>query len=205
MRLEHHVFRARDLIGGNLALDFVNTVTGRGTLPRDWLDDYHALVRWASFTGRFPTKSMAHLSRLAKHRPGQADRALRRSKLLREALYSVAAAVASDRTPGQAQLLVIDGVRRGATGAARLVVKDSRLHFHWSVERSGLALIQHLVTMEAVELLGAMEPDRLRLCDGTNCGWMFIDRSKNGRRRWCDMAMCGNVAKARRFRGRRRP
>jgi predicted RNA-binding Zn ribbon-like protein len=42
------------------------------------------------------------------------------------------------------------------------------------------------------------EPRRLKVCDGPNCSWIFLDTSKAGRRRWCDMADCGNAAKSRR-------
>jgi predicted RNA-binding Zn ribbon-like protein len=41
-------------------------------------------------------------------------------------------------------------------------------------------------------------PKKLKLCDGPNCSWLFLDTSKAGRRRWCDMADCGNAAKSRR-------
>jgi predicted RNA-binding Zn ribbon-like protein len=57
----------------------------------------------------------------------------------------------------------------------------------------------HVVTARALALLEAPQLERLRLCDGHDCGWVFIDTSKNGKRRWCDMATCGNTAKARRY------
>ncbi|MDO6963701.1 CGNR zinc finger domain-containing protein [Rhizobium alvei] len=47
----------------------------------------------------------------------------------------------------------------------------------------------------ALKLLSQPEPDRMKICG--NCGWLFIDRSKNRSRTWCDMAVCGNRAKAR--------
>jgi predicted RNA-binding Zn ribbon-like protein len=40
-------------------------------------------------------------------------------------------------------------------------------------------------------------------CDGHDCGWLFLDTSKAGRRRWCSMDVCGNRAKAQRYRRRR--
>ena len=48
------------------------------------------------------------------------------------------------------------------------------------------------------------EPERLRICDNRECGWVFTDRSRTGRRKWCDMATCGNRAKVARHRARRR-
>jgi predicted RNA-binding Zn ribbon-like protein len=52
-----------------------------------------------------------------------------------------------------------------------------------------------------VELRSTLASPRLRRCAGDNCGWFFIDTSKGGRRRWCDMATCGNTAKYVRARG----
>ena len=45
---------------------------------------------------------------------------------------------------------------------------------------------------------------RVKACRGTDCGWVFVDASRNGSRRWCEMASCGNRAKTARFRARRR-
>ncbi|MEP6693569.1 MAG: CGNR zinc finger domain-containing protein [Chloroflexota bacterium] len=49
--------------------------------------------------------------------------------------------------------------------------------------------------------LGTDRP-RLRACGNRRCGWLFIDRSANGRRRWCDPKACGNRMKVRRYRAR---
>jgi predicted RNA-binding Zn ribbon-like protein len=46
--------------------------------------------------------------------------------------------------------------------------------------------------------------EKLKLCALPTCGWLFVDVSRNGRRRWCDMSVCGNLAKARRFQARHR-
>ena len=48
----------------------------------------------------------------------------------------------------------------------------------------------------ALRLIAMPDPDRMKIC--RNCGWLFIDRSKNRSRAWCDMAVCGNRAKANR-------
>lgn len=49
--------------------------------------------------------------------------------------------------------------------------------------------------------LGTERP-RLRACGNRRCGWLFVDRSANGRRRWCDPKACGNRMKVRRYRAR---
>jgi predicted RNA-binding Zn ribbon-like protein len=54
------------------------------------------------------------------------------------------------------------------------------------------------VLLDAADLLTSGAWRRLRQCEGETCGWLFPDRSKSGRRRWCSMADCGNREKARR-------
>ena len=55
------------------------------------------------------------------------------------------------------------------------------------------------VAVSAAALLArAADRDRVKICPGDDCGWMFLDESRNRRRTWCAMDMCGNRAKARR-------
>jgi hypothetical protein len=56
--IESHPFAARDFIGGDAALDFVNTVTGRDKQPRDWLDGYARLLEWAALVRLLPEKNL---------------------------------------------------------------------------------------------------------------------------------------------------
>ncbi|QWP74682.1 CGNR zinc finger domain-containing protein [Lysobacter sp. K5869] len=199
MRLEHHEFRDMDLVGGDPALDLVNTVTARDTLPRDWLDEYAALLRWARKAALILDADAEALAAQADAAPSKAAAALARAKQLREALCTALYALSSGAEPAEAELETLDQARLAASRAARLISRGGRLQTQWSAERSGLDLIAHVVTAYAIELLKDARLDRLRVCDGHDCGWVFVDTSKSGRRRWCDMATCGNVAKAKRF------
>jgi predicted RNA-binding Zn ribbon-like protein len=197
MRREPHTFRADDLVGGDPALDLVNTVTGRNADdPRDWLADYPAVVDWARRAELITTRDATALAALA--RKPAATAALDRLAALREALWATFDALARGKEPRRAGLTAIDDARLLAAAAGRLVRDGAGARTAWTVERSGLDLVAHLVTDRALALLAAPPAGRLRVCDGDNCGWLFVDRSKSGRRRWCDMATCGNVAKARR-------
>jgi predicted RNA-binding Zn ribbon-like protein len=204
MRRVHHIFRAHDLVGGDLAVDFVNTVTARDSEPSDWVDGYGALLGWAALTGAFAKKDLAALSALAEAEPARATAALARCRSLREALCGVLYAMIERRVPAADDLTTIDEMRLTAAKAAKLVSARGRVASVWSVERSGLDLIAHVVAGQALALLQDPKLDRLRVCDGHDCGWVFVDTSKNGRRRWCDMATCGNTAKARRHYERQR-
>ena len=202
MRIEHHAFQPADLVAGHLALDLVNTVTARDTQPRDWLDDYDALLRWARQSGHDVRAELAGLEALAQTEPSKAAAALGRCKSLREALCNILYALSQDTAPPAGDLAVLDKARLAASAAARLVAREGRLQAEWSLERSGPDLIAHVIVAHAIDLLKDAQLERLRICDGHDCGWVFIDTSKNGRRRWCDMATCGNVAKARRHQQR---
>lgn len=204
MRVEHHDFRPADLVGGDLALDFVNTVTARDTEPRDWLDDYDALLRWARRSGAYADRELDALAAYATAHPLKAKPALARAKTLREALCAALYALLDDKEPPADALRAIDAARASAAEAAQLVSRKRKVHVEWTAERSGLDLILHVVAARAVALFEQADFERIRVCDGRDCGWVFADTSKNGRRRWCDMATCGNVAKARRFQQARR-
>lgn len=204
MRIEPHVFRTADFVGGDLVLDLVNTVTARDSEPRDWLVDYDALLQWARQTGRFAGRELAQLERLALASPRKAQAALTRLKQLREALCAVLYALTRARAPDADALSVIESIYAAAARAGRLKVQAEGLSLAWQVQESQLDLLAHVVSAQALALLQQMDPVRLRVCDGHDCGWVFLDTSKSGRRRWCDMATCGNNAKARRFQRRRR-
>jgi len=52
----------------------------------------------------------------------------------------------------------------------------------------------------AADLLADRDALRIKICDGCDCDWLFIDKTKAGRRRWCDTKTCGNLARVREFR-----
>lgn len=198
-----HTFTAADFVGGDIALDLVNTVTARDSEPRERLGDYAALLSWARMSGTFDLRELRALARLAAASPHRARAALTRTKALRESLWATSHALLHGREPGAGDLQHIHAAYGAAAAAARLVHHEGRLIRRWSVAHSHLDLVTHHVAMHAVTLLEQVELHRLRICDGPDCGWLFIDSSKSGRRRWCDMATCGNTAKARRFLQRR--
>ena len=86
---------------------------------------------------------------------------------------------------------------QNAVAHARLSVASGHVRPQLSVETSGLGYFNHELALRSFELLQTVPLERTRVCPGPRCGWLFIDRSKGGQRRWCDMATCGNAAKSR--------
>jgi predicted RNA-binding Zn ribbon-like protein len=204
--IQEHAFQPRDLVAGHLALDLVNTVIARNAEPVEWLTGYPGLLQWASLTGEFDPGALRALRRLSADAPAAATAALHATRELREALYDVTSAIIRNDPPPA------DGVRR-IEQAWKDAVRDAELTFaagsaqlQLTVETSGLAYLNHELALRSVELLRALPLARTRICPGPRCGWLFIDHSRGGQRRWCDMATCGNAAKtARHYQRKRQP
>lgn len=197
--IENHRFSERDFVGGDAALDFINTVAGRDrSSPRDRIDSYERLLEWAAHANLLPGKRLRGLARSAQRDASAAARALARAKALREALFAIVSALAAGRTPPTDALALLRVHWLAAATAQEFRFADGRLTLDIEDEDDDLDLIAAIVAWRLVgEVLSAPE-GRLRICQGPDCAWTFIDRSKAGRRRWCDMAVCGNAAKSRR-------
>ena len=199
VRTESHDFRNRDIIGGDAALDFVNTVTGRDQSPRDWLDSYPRLLEWAAFVHLLPKRVLRALVKKAKKEPAAAAIALTRAKVLREALFELVTRIVSRRAPKKSGLALLRKHWIGGLKAHELRFSDGRVLVDLRDDALDFDLIASTVAYRMVQKVLPLPMDRLRICQGPNCSWVFIDSSKGGRRRWCDMADCGNAAKSRRF------
>ncbi len=195
------------LLGGHLSLDFANTLEWRGSArERDWLTGYQALVAWALRAGAVDGREAEELRAYADWAPGSAAEVLEQARALREAVYRVAAASASGETPEAADLEALNTRLAPLLGETRLSATASAtpggLVPAWGGAPDDLERVLWPVARSAFDLLTSGAAGRLRECAGRDCHWLFLDRSKNGSRRWCAMSNCGNLAKARRHRAR---
>ncbi|WP_214415045.1 CGNR zinc finger domain-containing protein [Sphaerisporangium fuscum] len=196
--IQAHTFRPRDLVGGHIVIDLLNTVTARDAEPIDWLDGYPRLLEWAALTGQFDVTTLTDLRRLAETEPVRAALALDRTRELREALHDLITVLIHQGAPVPAE--AVDQVEdhwKHAVASARLTVRGKTPQLWVSVETSGLEYLNHELALQAFDLLRSLPLERTRVCPGLRCGWVFIDGSRGGHRRWCDMATCGNLAKGR--------
>jgi predicted RNA-binding Zn ribbon-like protein len=197
--IEQHAFRDRDFVGGHMVVDFVNTVTGRNGHPRDWLASFAALADWAALIGLFPKHQCERLKKSSHRSPTEAESVLASARELRELLFKVLLALAvNGRSPSPGDLELLDAywcravekhTLRRVGGSIQPVIAD------FSAALDGIV---NAMAIRAVDLMRELSTTLLRMCAGPNCAWLFIDSSKAGRRRWCDMATCGNDAKAKR-------
>ena len=198
------------LIGGRLCLDFVNSVGARRTasgvmtIRDEKLGDYGDLVVWGWHAGVLSRATAARLERVAARHPAEAARIFTRAIRLRESLFRIATQALAGNPPQRRDLAVLNRELSVARGAERLAWRGRGAVWRWSAERLPLDRIVCQVAQSAADFFARGDLARLRVCGGDDCGWLFEDVSRNGRRRWCDMRDCGNVAKVRRFRTRQR-
>jgi predicted RNA-binding Zn ribbon-like protein len=195
-------FSARDYIGGDCAIDFINTVAGRDQVPRDRLDHYADLLEWARQGRLLPERMLRALARKAQRNGTAAAAALSAAKELRESLFALAAGMAAGKAPSGGSLQLLRRHWLAGCDAHELRSFNGQVSPELREDATDLGVIAAVVAYRMVEHVLKQPMDRLRLCKGHDCAWLFIDSSKAGRRRWCDMAVCGNAAKARRFQAR---
>ena len=189
-----------ELSGGALALDFANTVGGTHVSPtHDHLRDYGDIVRFAELAGGLAPSVAKRLAQRAERDPRRASAVYELGIALREAVWAVFSALASGDVPRESDLALIGDA--AAAGAARSRLVYDRDGVGWSLPSDSDELERPLweIARSAAELLTSDEHDRIKECASTTCEWVFLDRSRNHSRRWCDMSDCGNRAKARRF------
>src|SRR4051795_724211 len=217
-----------DRCGGDLALDFANTLGGlrEGPWDDEWLHGYDDLADWARHAGALAPTDAAALRRRAAAHPRAAAAAYARAIALREKIHRgraagparaaaaayaraialreqshrVMAAVAAGDAPAAADLDALRAAYAGAVAHAALTTRGDRADFSWSGD--GLDRPLWPVALAAVDLLRSDRLARLKQC--RNCRWLFLDASKNASRRWCSMAHCGTGAKVAATRARRR-
>jgi predicted RNA-binding Zn ribbon-like protein len=187
-----------------LCLDFANTASARDTdAPKEHLlHTYGALLAWSGAKEALPPSIVARLAQEAERRPEDAGAALRQAIALREALYRIFTAHAEGEQPQESDLLLLNDVLTRAMPHRRLSAVQTEFTWQWDEEAVDLDRMLWAIALSAAELLTSPELDRVRECAKEHCNWLFVDRSKNRSRRWCDMQECGNVAKVRRYRSR---
>jgi predicted RNA-binding Zn ribbon-like protein len=171
-----------------LCIRFTNTVGSRNSeAPDEYLSTPERLQDWLVKSKLLAPEIRVDASYLA------------RALELRDALYGVFSAVAAGRTASEEDLDVLNGEL--CEGLAKLELTPE---LGWRLsERDQSERALMLISLSASELLTSEQRARLRECADETCGWVFLDHSKNRSRRWCSMADCGNLAKARRFQARK--
>ncbi|MFL6299125.1 MAG: CGNR zinc finger domain-containing protein [Terriglobales bacterium] len=194
-----------EFISDDPALDFVNTVDNRNDPERrkELLNTYSDLLAWATEAHLLTQADAEGLKNKATKSSSQARAALRRAKILREALYRIFSAIAEEKQPSPSDVALLDSFDKQAM-AHRRIGRDPQGGYGWQWRTDGdeLDIVLWQVAKAGAELLTSDLVYNVRACAAEPCRWLFVDMSRNHKRRWCDMRICGNREKVRRFQQR---
>ena len=169
--------------GNHPATDLCNTEPVIEGERVELLPDFESVVSWANLAG---VASRADSFDVTDR---EAARTLRFVRRLRAGLRATL-------DPSIAETAAIDGlnaVLREAPGVVHAEPSPGRVTVSLAATAPGAQL--RLDIAAATMDVFRHDPDRIRRCAGPTCVLLFLDLSKSGRRRWCDMAVCGNRAK----------
>jgi predicted RNA-binding Zn ribbon-like protein len=190
-----------DLTGGNLSLNFANTISRRDDPERcrEHLDSYSDLISFARQSELISVKQAGELRSYAQQHDSESRQSFRKAILLREALYRAFSAIAQGRSAVEADLELISDFT--AEGLQHRYLERANGSYRWEwrpAAKNPLDRITWAAAQSAADLLTSDELKLVRFCEAPDCEWLFLDRSRNRSRRWCDMTSCGNRQKARR-------
>ena len=175
-----------DALKPDLCLEFANTRYWRGQAqPTETLGAPENLAAWLE-------------GNVAKDARPLSRREFERAIEARETIWRLFDATARGKAPAAADLETLNELL--ADAPARTTLKRERNGFAWDVDMRGSTALAQLapVLWSAGDLLAGNKLDKVRRCANPECGWLFLDDSRAGKRRWCSMSSCGNRAKARR-------
>ena len=189
-----------DLSGGILCLDFVNTISRRKVAERsiDHLGSYDDLVAFAEQSKVLPPLQADQLRAQAKGHSREADGTLRKAISYREDLYRALSVLAEGKPAASGDVQAISDFAIDALSHRRLSRSDGHYRWEWDWNKKPLASILWPIAKSAADLLTSSDLAKVRMCEADDCAWLFLDKSRNRSRRWCDMKVCGNREKARR-------
>ena len=191
-------------VGGALCLDFNNTVDWDHLTPSegDRLADLTGLAAWGREAHLL---SATDVRRLVTRQPRPADprSTLQRAWEARQTIHQIFYPVALGQRPAGKAVADLNGYLAQVPAQ---VVADGTNGFRWSWPPGPDAgtMVLWPVLWSAGQLLTSPGLVHLKTCANEHCGWLFVDASRKHNRRWCEMGVCGNRAKVRRFYQRRR-
>ncbi len=186
-------------ISDDICVSYANTLSWRGSeMPVEKLHDLDDLLDWIEQSAAVDASAVEALTDQARQHPETTAGVFGQAIVLREVIYRAFSAVAAGERVRDQDFVALKRALAEAPARGRLErMGDS---YAWRIKQLRLSAPEVLVPVlwSAGDLLLNARQRRIRRCANERCLWLFLDESKSGTRRWCDMASCGNRAKARR-------
>lgn len=186
-------------LGLELSLDFSNTVDWRNSDKRDdGLKAFDDLVTWSVKKGIVPRDDAQRILRKAKDEHS-GESALKKATQLRETIYRIFSAVAHDEHPEETDIRDLNRFLSQHGGSSGIIRTGEDYGWGWQTDEGADGRILWPIAKSAADLLTSDQLGRVRECanEEEGCGWVFLDDTRNGKKKWCSTTGCGNRAKVR--------
>ena len=200
---------ARDLLpeppqSDELFVTFANTLEFTNGIPTDHVAEPAALLAWLKENGLISERGRAGESARLHRGPREGERRMERFRYLRNLVHAIADRVNDGHPPTRDQVRDLNHILRHGLHYHQLVSEADGARYSVSQVGDHLDQARATIASSLANFLAQDDPHRLHTCANEGCREIFIDRSPTGRRRWCDMRVCGNRAKVARHRSRAR-
>lgn len=185
-----------DLFGGAECLDFANTVNSRTAPEYDYLSNYAVFADWTVRAGISSADQGSRLKSLADQDASRAHGAFVKALQYREIIYQLFRKVARKKEPDPVELRLFLHLYSDALVHGEFVRDEDHFKIEWE-PAADLESPLWPILNSAGQILFSAELAHIKECP--NCGWLFVDRSKNQSRKWCSMETCGARDKTRRY------
>lgn len=186
------------LDGGCLCFNFVNTVYSRKENPvYDYLRSYEDVVRFAKHTEIMSAQQRQKLLDNATKHPQKKENAFSKIKTVRKELFFLFHKIAENKKPTLEMMDRFNELFPIALSHLYIKTSSQKMELKWKEGDDILLLPLWMVIKSAYDVLLNESPKRIKTCPG--CLWLFMDKTKNNGRRWCNSLECGSRDKALRY------
>jgi predicted RNA-binding Zn ribbon-like protein len=183
------------LIGGQLSLDLINTVSWPGTnREHDWLEPATNLTVWGQAVGLIDNAARDRIDNSLEKSDGAAKAQVESVKSVRTTLRDAIWPLAIGEVPTPKTIRRLNQLLE-QTSRQRFIDPET-LQWRWATPTTVEGILAPVV-WNAGEVMTGVDPQRLGRCP--SCDWLFHDTTRNRSRRWCDMGDCGSRDKALRY------
>jgi predicted RNA-binding Zn ribbon-like protein len=189
-----------EAIGGNLCLDYINTLCGnRKSTVIEYIHSYSDLLHWALSLQIIDDSMSNELLSRSKIEKIASQETLSFAIQLRETLYQMIISLRNGKTIVKEDLTFFNNVLQKVQAQKILTFISGKGKLMYNNNITFDRVIWPVID-SAVEIFTEQTSfSHIRECGNNSCGWLFLDQTKNKSRKWCDMAICGNRVKQRKF------
>ena len=186
------------LDGGCFCFDFTNTVHSRvDENTYDYIGSYNDILDWSERVKLLPTGRLKELRKYADQNKKEAEKKLKDILEKREVLYTIFSSIIRNKISDGSAAEEFNNTLSNSLSKLRLQMNKQKINIGWDENEIDLMEPLWAVYKNAFDIITSTPINRKKECKA--CGWLFLDKSKNNSRTWCNMQSCGSIEKSKRY------